>query len=82
MNNAMGHLLMTMASVDIRQRKQVSDFEMVICQNEAEAIKEVKFIVELPLERQKPAVSQLLGRQRANAPQLLQRWRCIVLLTL
>ena len=45
MNNAMGCLLTTRASLDAHQRKQVSDFEMAICQNEAEAteaMREVK----------------------------------------
>ena len=36
-NSVMGHLLMTRVSIDAHQRKQVSDFKMVICQNEAEA---------------------------------------------
>ena len=45
MNRAMGHLLTTRASMDTHWRKQVLDFEMAICQNEAkatEAIREAK----------------------------------------
>ena len=45
MSNAMGHLLMTRASVDAHQRKQVSDFKTAIYQNKAkatEAIREAK----------------------------------------
>ena len=37
MNNTMGCLLMTRASIDTHHRKQVSDFETAIHQNEAEA---------------------------------------------
>ena len=42
MNRAMGHLLMTSSSLDACQWKQVSDFEMALCQNEAEATKAIK----------------------------------------
>ena len=45
MNRAMEYLLMTRVSIDTHWRKQVSDFETAICQNEAkatEAIREVK----------------------------------------
>ena len=44
-NSAIGHVLMTRASIDAHQRKQVLDFETTIHQNEAqatEAIREVK----------------------------------------
>ena len=37
MNNAMGHVLTIRASLDAHWRKQVSDFEMALCQNEVEA---------------------------------------------
>ena len=38
----MGCLLMTRASIDVHQRKQVLDFEMAICQNKAEATKAIR----------------------------------------
>ena len=44
-NKALGHLLVTRSSIDTHQRKQVSDFQMALCQKEletTEAIKEVK----------------------------------------
>ena len=42
MSNAMGHLLSTRASIDAHQRKQISDFEMAIYQNEAEATEAIR----------------------------------------
>ena len=42
MNRTMGHLLMTRTSLDTHQQKQVSDFEMALHQNEAEATKAIK----------------------------------------
>ena len=42
MNRAMGCLLMTKASIDALGRKQVSDFEMAIHQNEVEATKAIR----------------------------------------
>ena len=42
MNNAMGCLLTTRASVDTHQRKQVSDFKMALHQNEAKAAKAIR----------------------------------------
>ena len=42
MNKAMGHLLMTRTSLDTHQQKQVSDFEMALCQNEAKVTKAIK----------------------------------------
>ena len=42
---ALGHLLVTKSSFNARQRKQVFDFEIALCQNESEtteAIKEAK----------------------------------------
>ena len=44
-NKALGHLLATRSSIDAHWRKQVSDFGVVLCQNESEimeAIKEAK----------------------------------------
>ena len=41
----LGHLLATRSSIDTRQRRQVSDFGMALCQTEShvtDAIKEVK----------------------------------------
>ena len=38
----MGHLLMTRASMEAHQQKQVSDFEMALCWNEAETPKAIK----------------------------------------
>ena len=46
-------------------RKQVSEIEMTIHQNEAEATQAIR----------RPTTSQLLGMQRPTAPQLLGRWR-------
>ena len=40
MSKTMGCLLMTRTSLDVCQQKQGSDFEMVLCCNEAEAIRE------------------------------------------
>ena len=42
MNRAMGHPLTTMSSLDTRQQKQVSDFEMALHQNEAEATETIR----------------------------------------
>ena len=42
MNSAMGHLFTTRASLDTHWRKQVSDFEMVLHQNEAKATKAIR----------------------------------------
>ena len=42
MNRAMGHLLPTRASIDTHGRKQVLDFKMAICQNEAEATQAIR----------------------------------------
>ena len=41
-NSAMGCLLMTRASIDTHQRKQVSDFKMAICQNKPEATEAIR----------------------------------------
>ena len=42
MSNAMGCLLITRASLDAHQRKQVSDFQMAIHQNDAEATEAIR----------------------------------------
>ena len=42
MNSAMGHLLTTRVSLDACQRKQVSDFETAIHQNDTEASKAIR----------------------------------------
>ena len=42
MNSVMGHLLMTRVCLDSCQRKQVLDFEMALCQNEAKATKAIR----------------------------------------
>ena len=41
-NRTMGHLLMTRSSLDACQWKQVSDFEMALCLNEAEATEAIR----------------------------------------
>ena len=42
MNRTMGSLLMTRSSLDTHQRKQVSDFETALHQNEAEATEAIR----------------------------------------
>ena len=42
MNKVRGCLLTTRSSLDAHGRKQVSDFEMALCHNEAEATKAIK----------------------------------------
>ena len=42
MNSAIRHFLMTRASIDTCQRKQVSDFKMAICQNKAKATEAIR----------------------------------------
>ena len=39
---ALGQLLVTRSSLDAHQRKQVSDFEMALCQNELETTNAIK----------------------------------------
>ena len=41
-NKALEHLLMTRSSLDANWRKQVSDFEMALCQNESEATEAIR----------------------------------------